>query len=66
MTSLLPAQQETLRQLSELWRDTPFVLIGANALALQMDLQWRQTNDLDFLVSIALEDYPAGLGDLPG
>ncbi len=25
---LLPEQKETLRQLSELWRDTPFVLIG--------------------------------------
>lgn len=58
MTSLLPEQTETLRQLSELWRGTPFVLIGANALALQVDLEWRQTNDLDFAVSVALEDYP--------
>lgn len=66
MTSLLPEQKETLRQLSELWRETPFVLIGANALALQMDLHWRQTNDLDLVVSIPLEDYPAGLGRLPG
>ena len=66
MTSLLPEQTETLRQLSELWRDTPFVLIGANALALQIDLEWRQTNDLDFVVSVALEDYPAGLETLPG
>jgi predicted nucleotidyltransferase len=63
---LLPEQKETLRQLSELWRDTPFVLIGANALALQIDLEWRQTNDLDFVLSIALEDYPAGLANLPG
>jgi predicted nucleotidyltransferase len=66
MTTFLPEQTETLRQLSELWRDTPFVLIGANALALQVDLEWRQTNDLDFVVSVALEDYPAGLAALPG
>ncbi len=66
MTSLLPEQTETLRQLLDLWRDTPFVLIGANALALQIDLEWRQTNDLDFVISIPLEDYPAGLSALPG
>lgn len=66
MTVLLPEQAETLRQLSELWRDTPFVLIGANALALQVDLAWRQTNDLDLVVSVGLEDYPAGLAGLPG
>ncbi len=66
MTTLLPEQTDTLRQLSELWPDTPFVLIGANALALQIDLEWRPTNDLDFVVSVALEDYPAGLAALPG
>ena len=66
MTRLLPEQRATLRQLSGLWRDTPFVLIGANALALQLGLDWRHTNDLDFVVSVALEDYPAGLAALPG
>lgn len=66
MTPFLPEQTETLRQLSELWRDTPFVLIGANALAVQVDLEWRQTNDLDFVLSVPLEDYPAGLAALPG
>jgi predicted nucleotidyltransferase len=63
---LLPEQTETLRELADLWRDTPFVLIGANALAVQVDLEWRQTNDLDFVVSIALEEYPAGLETLNG
>jgi predicted nucleotidyltransferase len=66
VTSFLPEQIETLRQLSELWREAPFVMIGANALALQIDLEWRQTNDLDFVISVALEDYPAGLEALPG
>jgi hypothetical protein len=66
VTSLLPEQVETLRQLSRLWRDTPFILIGANALALQVDLEWRQTNDLDFVVSAPLNHYPAGLAGLPG
>ncbi len=66
MKSLLPEQTEALRQLSELWRDIPFVLIGANALALQIGLEWRETNDLDFVISVALEVYPAGLEALPG
>jgi len=66
VTSVLPEQTATLRELSELWRDTPFVLIGANALALQIDFEWRQTNDLDLVLSVALEDYPAGLAALPG
>lgn len=66
MTIFLPEQIATLCQLSDLWSDTPFVLIGANALALQMDLEWRQTNDLDFVISIAFKDYPAGLAALPG
>jgi len=66
VTHFLPEQAETLRQLSKLWRQTPFVLIGANALALQVDLEWRQTNDLDFVVSVSLDDYPAGLSALPG
>ena len=66
MTTFLPEQVETLRQLWQLWRDTPFVLIGASALALQVDLQWRQTNDLDFVLSIPLDAYPAGLATLPG
>jgi predicted nucleotidyltransferase len=66
MTTFLPEQRETLLQLLDLWRDTPFVLIGANALALQIDLEWRQTNDLDFVISVSLEDYPAGLSALPG
>jgi predicted nucleotidyltransferase len=63
---LLPEQTKTHRQLAELWPETPFVLIGANALALQIELEWRQTNDLDLVVSIALKDYPAGLAALPG
>jgi len=66
VTSFLPEQVETLRQLSQLWSDTPFILIGANALGLQVDLEWRQTNDLDFVVSVPLKDYPAGLAGLPG
>ncbi len=66
MTGLLPEQVETIRQLSRLWSDTAFVLIGANALALQVDLAWRQTNDLDLVLSVALADYPAGLAALAG
>jgi predicted nucleotidyltransferase len=63
---LLPEQEATLRRLSGLWRETPFVLIGASALALQIDLEWRQTNDLDVVISVALDNYPAGLGDVAG
>ncbi len=53
--SLSPDQLEALRQVRRaLGRQTP-VLIGASALAVQLDYRWRQTNDLDVSVSVGVE-----------
>ena len=53
--ALTDGQRETLCQLATLWEGTPFCLIGATALACQMDFH-RQTNDLDISVAVSLED----------
>jgi predicted nucleotidyltransferase len=54
LTSLTDQQRETLCQLAQLWEGTRFCLIGATALACQMDFH-RQTNDLDISVAVSLE-----------
>jgi predicted nucleotidyltransferase len=58
-------QCQALRQLAELWSDTKFCLIGASALACQIDLP-RQTGDLDVSVSVSLDELAAGLPRLEG
>ncbi len=61
-----PGQVAALRNLRELWPDTPFVLVGASALGCFLDFRWRATNDIDISVSIELDELPAGLDRLPG
>jgi predicted nucleotidyltransferase len=58
-------QSQALRQLAGLWRDTRFCLIGASALACQIDLP-RQTGDLDISVSVSLDELAAALPRLEG
>ena len=45
-----PAQTETLLALRKGLPDVRTVLVGAAALACQMDMRWRKTNDLDLTV----------------
>ena len=45
-----PAQRQTLLALRKALPDTRTVLVGAAALACQMDMAWRKTNDLDLTV----------------
>jgi predicted nucleotidyltransferase len=59
------AQIQALRQLAELWKDTRFCLIGASALACQINLP-RRTDDLDISVSVSLDELAAGLPRLEG
>ena len=61
-----PGQVAALRNLRELWPDTPFVLVGASALGCFLDFRWRATNDIDISVSIEVYELPAGLDRLPG
>ena len=65
MSAFTTGQSQALRQLAELWRDTRFCLIGASALACQIDLP-RQTGDLDMSVSVSLDELAAGLSRLQG
>lgn len=65
MSAFTTGQSQALRQLAELWRDTRFCLIGASALAYQIDLP-RQTGDLDMSVSVSVDELAAGLARLEG
>jgi predicted nucleotidyltransferase len=58
-------QSQALRELAELWRDTRFCLIGASALACQINLP-RHTGDLDISVSVSLDELAGGLPRLEG
>jgi len=58
-------QCQALRQLAELWKDTRFCLIGASALACQIELP-RKTGDLDLSVNVSLDALAAALPRLEG
>lgn len=57
--SLTDPQVKALCQLQRLKLKPEPVLIGASALALQMDFRHRQTNDLDVSLSVDIEDLPS-------
>ena len=65
MSALTRDQAEALRRLADLWRDTRFCLIGASALACQIDLP-RKTGDLDMSVSVSLDELAAAMAGLKG
>lgn len=65
MIAFTAGQLQALRQLAELWNETRFCLIGASALACQIDLP-RSTDDLDISVSVSLDELAAGLLHLEG
>lgn len=65
MSAFTTSQTLALRQLAELRVDTRFCLIGASALACQIDLP-RQTDDLDMSVSVSIDEIAAGLPRLGG
>jgi hypothetical protein len=54
-----------LRRLTEIWRETPFCLVGASAIACHIDRYWRQTLDLDLSVSVALDELASQLAAIP-
>jgi predicted nucleotidyltransferase len=59
-------QIEALRSLSALWPRTGWCMIGASALACHLDLRWRQTSDIDLVLAVDLDAFPAGLDQLAG
>lgn len=61
MRQLEPGQINAIRALREAYPDAQIALIGAGALALHVDLKWRTTSDLDFVVTIAFADVEGTL-----
>jgi predicted nucleotidyltransferase len=66
LTTFTSHQIQALRVLSDLWGPNDVVLIGASALGCYIDMRWRKTNDLDLLLSVSIDEYTAGLGEIPG
>lgn len=66
MTAFTEEQVSALRTVDRLWAGRQFVLIGASALACFMEVGWRATQDLDLLLVASLDNYPAGLDQIPG
>lgn len=58
-------QVGVLGQLIDLWRDVPFVLVGAAAVQCHLKTD-RETHDLDIVLAVAVEELPAGLDRLDG
>jgi hypothetical protein len=61
-----PAQIEALLALRKSLADVRTVLVGAAALACQMEMCWRKTNDLDITVVADEEELTARLRGLAG
>jgi len=55
-----------MERLTSLWSGNKIVLVGASALSCFLDMNWRQTHDLDVSVAISLEQYPRALTTLAG
>ena len=58
---LTSEQIETLRDLRSVWPNSRLVLIGASALACLVEMNWRQTHDLDLSASISQAEFPGSL-----
>ncbi len=54
-------QVGALRTLGRIWSAERFVLIGASALGCLVGSRWRETHDLDLVLAVGLDGYPAGL-----
>jgi predicted nucleotidyltransferase len=59
MSGLTEAQRDALRTLQRAYPDARIALIGAAALGLRLDMQWRNTADLDFAIAIGASDIDA-------
>jgi len=64
--TLTRPQLDVLKELSRLWSNHEFVLIGASAMLSQLPDLDRQTDDLDLCLAVELNEFPAGLETQPG
>lgn len=61
MSHFTPRQVKALKSFSAIWPTDKWCLIGAAALATHLDMRWRRTGDLDLVLAVEKEDFPAGL-----
>ena len=66
MKSFTSAQLDAIQAVSGKWPDQGIVLVGASALTCWMDMNWRQTQDLDLSLAVDIEEMGTGLATLPG
>ncbi len=59
-----PAQREALLELRREWTERRIVLIGASALACQIEMRWRRTNDIDLTIVAEQKELAADLTSL--
>ncbi len=61
MSLFSEGQSRVLRSLLEVWPEDRFVVVGATALGVHLDMRWRQTMDLDLTVAASVEEYVEAL-----
>ena len=66
MNPLTADQISALRELRSIWPEERFVIIGAAAMGLFLDMHWRTTYDLDLTLSVGTSSFPGGLSRRTG
>ena len=61
MNPLSSAQIAALRELRSIWPEEKLVIIGATALAFFIEMDWRETRDLDLTISVGMAGLPGEL-----
>ncbi len=64
--ALTPDLARALLEVGSLWPAGEAILIGASALFLRLDAEWRTTRDLDLVVVSSVEDLADAVSRLPG
>jgi len=66
MISFDESQIEVIRDLRVAYPSATIAMIGAGALSLHIPMSWRNTADLDFVLTIPVDDLNEALGTLTG
>jgi predicted nucleotidyltransferase len=63
---LTAGQFAALRAVRGVWPDADLLLIGAHAIGVHIDMNHRETEDIDLAVAVGLDDFPGELAALDG
>jgi predicted nucleotidyltransferase len=66
MVALTPDQAAALAAIRAAWPDVAMILIGAQAIGCHIDMTYRETDDLDLAIGIAIGAFPGPLASSPG